>query len=313
MLNVQSAVLRTERRITVWLSPGVSADTRSPVLYLNDGQNLFEPSRAFGGVTWGVAETAAALVARGLIPPIVIVGIDHGELRRAREYLPVEDARNPLARRPLATKYAEFMVSELMPRIERIFPVARDSADHAGGSFMALSPRLPRCSIRVPAACDQAPRLRRPRHLSGKPGAETMASASMWVLERRDAASRWNEETVSNVTTLVEQLRRRGSVRGGTRWWSAGAGTRKKRAQRCPTRCSSVREPARRLKFPFPAAAAVDSEHGKIVCVMSFRPEAFVAMNPRQRRIRIRRIADRPLVYATRSSLTCVPHAVIRI
>ena len=46
-------------------------------------------------------------IERRVIPPLVIVGIDHGELRRAREYLPVEDERNPFARDPLASEYAD--------------------------------------------------------------------------------------------------------------------------------------------------------------------------------------------------------------
>ena len=89
-IEFASAVLGLSRRITVWIPDGAQAHTRGPVLYLNDGQNLFDSSRAYTGVTWRVAETAAWLIERRLIPPLVIVGIDHGELRRAREYLPVE-------------------------------------------------------------------------------------------------------------------------------------------------------------------------------------------------------------------------------
>ena len=48
---------------------------------------------------------------------MLIVGIDHGEERRAREYLPVEDERNPTARRPLGREYAEFVTREVMPFI----------------------------------------------------------------------------------------------------------------------------------------------------------------------------------------------------
>jgi enterochelin esterase-like enzyme len=217
MLTVQSAVLRAERRITVWLSPGVRADRRSPVLYLNDGQNLFEPARAFGGVTWGVADTAAALVARGLIPPIVIVGIDHGELRRAREYLPVEDARNPLARRPLATKYAEFVVSELMPRIQRIFPVARGPSQtgFGGSSYGAVAAlytamQYPgvfgRLLIESPSLYVGRGYLLRQARVQKRWPQRVYVGVGTEETQRRD----WNEETVSNVTTLVEQLRKAG-------------------------------------------------------------------------------------------------------
>jgi len=67
--EIRSEALGTTRRVTVWLPPGVRARNKFfPVLYLNDGQNLFEPSRAFAGVTWGVRETVSRLVRRGAIP-----------------------------------------------------------------------------------------------------------------------------------------------------------------------------------------------------------------------------------------------------
>src|ERR1700761_8132505 len=64
------------------LSPGYedseSAIKRVPVLYLNDGQNLFEPSTSFTGVEWQVDETAERLIREGPVPPMIIVGIDNG-------------------------------------------------------------------------------------------------------------------------------------------------------------------------------------------------------------------------------------------
>src|SRR5829696_9538858 len=95
-----------------------------PVLYLNDGQNLFDPARAFAGNTWRVAETVDWLVSERRIPPIMVVGIDHGESRRAREYLPVEDERNPHARRPMGRQYVEFVAREVVPFVERTYGVS---------------------------------------------------------------------------------------------------------------------------------------------------------------------------------------------
>ena len=98
--DIPSVYLGLTRRITVWLPPGYRRRLKSyrySVLYLNDGQNLFDPARAFAGTTWQVGETAADLIRRRRIPPLLIAGIDHGAERRAREYLPVEDARNPSA------------------------------------------------------------------------------------------------------------------------------------------------------------------------------------------------------------------------
>jgi len=102
--HIDSTFLRARRRITVLRPRFRGHDTAGeppPVLYLNDGQNLFDPSRAFAGNTWRVSETVNWLVAERRIPPVLVVGIDHGEARRAREYLPVEDERNPDSRRPM--------------------------------------------------------------------------------------------------------------------------------------------------------------------------------------------------------------------
>src|SRR5204863_4898177 len=101
--ELPSLYLGLTRRLTIWIPPRSRARrvTRYPVLYLNDGQNLFDPARAFGGNTWRVAQTATRLVRTRRIPPLLIVGIDHGAMRRGREYLHVEDSHNPTATEPL--------------------------------------------------------------------------------------------------------------------------------------------------------------------------------------------------------------------
>ena len=105
------------------------------MLYLNDGQNLFDPSRAFAGRTWRVAEAVNQLVKERVIPPLLVVGIDHGGARRAREYLPVEDERNPAARHPLGRQYVQFVTEEVVPFIEQTYSVSRRvSARGFGGS-----------------------------------------------------------------------------------------------------------------------------------------------------------------------------------
>jgi predicted alpha/beta superfamily hydrolase len=141
--DLESTHLGLRRRITVWLPPRARGDSPGPypVLYLNDGQNLFEPARAFAGRTWRVADTAARLVRQGRIPPLLIVGIDHGESRRSREYLPIEDDRNPGARKPLGRRYAEFVTGEVMPLIRRTYPVAwgASNSGFGGSSYGAVA------------------------------------------------------------------------------------------------------------------------------------------------------------------------------
>jgi predicted alpha/beta superfamily hydrolase len=142
--DIPSVYLGLTRRVTVWLPPGYRRRLRTQrysVLYLNDGQNLFDPARAFAGNTWRAAETAAELVRLRRIAPLIIVGIDHGGDRRAREYLPVEDERNPFARRPLGREYAEFVAREVMPFVMRTYPVHRSTAatGFGGSSYGAVA------------------------------------------------------------------------------------------------------------------------------------------------------------------------------
>ena len=217
-VEITSAVLGLSRRITVWVPDGARSLARGPVLYLNDGQNLFDSARAYTGVTWRVAETAAWLIERRLIPPLVIVGIDHGELRRAREYLPVEDDRNPFARDPLAPEYAAFVTTELMPFIEREYPVAHGASNTAfgGSSYGAVAALFTamtnpgvfgRLLHREPIA------LRRPRHAVAS-GAQGAALAAAGLSRRGNALRRgrddWNRETVANVRRLERILRAAG-------------------------------------------------------------------------------------------------------
>src|SRR5579863_9915867 len=88
----RSRTFRNTRFLRAWLPPGyddpANAGRRYPVLYLNDGQNLFESMTAFGGVEWQVDETADRLVREGVVPPMIIVGIDNTGKNRFREYMP---------------------------------------------------------------------------------------------------------------------------------------------------------------------------------------------------------------------------------
>jgi enterochelin esterase-like enzyme len=145
--HIASTFLRARRRITV-MRPSLhdrhASHQPAAVLYLNDGQNLFDPARAFAGNTWRVAETVDWLVNHRRIPPLLVVGIDHGEARRAREYLPVEDERNPFARRPLGRQYVEFVTREVVPFVERTYQVSRRTSARAfgGSSYGAVAALL---------------------------------------------------------------------------------------------------------------------------------------------------------------------------
>jgi predicted alpha/beta superfamily hydrolase len=128
-----SRILRNTRKLRVWLPPGYDAPdntNRYPVLYLQDGQNLFDRVTAFGGVEWQVDETADILIREGKVPPMIIVGIDNTGRDRLREYIPYRSF-NPPVLRPQGKRYADFMLREVLPFIESEYRLAK-GPEHTG-------------------------------------------------------------------------------------------------------------------------------------------------------------------------------------
>ncbi len=139
----QSRVFRNTRFLRVWLPPGyddaANAERRYPVLYLNDGQNLFEAAIAFGGVEWQVDETADRLIHEAAIPPIIIVGLDHAGKNRIREYMP-HRSLYPVLLRGQGSRYPNFLVKEVMPFVAHNYRVAAgpENTGLGGSSLGAL-------------------------------------------------------------------------------------------------------------------------------------------------------------------------------
>ncbi|MCK5805400.1 MAG: SUMF1/EgtB/PvdO family nonheme iron enzyme, partial [Lentisphaeria bacterium] len=81
-----------DRRVDVFLPEAYDSDPSAhfPVLYMHDGQNLFDPTQAAFGVAWEVDETLDALTAQGHVPPHIVVGI-HNTAERIDDYTPDED------------------------------------------------------------------------------------------------------------------------------------------------------------------------------------------------------------------------------
>lgn len=139
----RSRIFRNTRFLRVWLPPGYDDAANQvrhyPVLYLNDGQNLFEASTAFGGVEWQVDETADRLIREGAIPPMIIVGIDNVGKDRIREYMPYRSV-NPMTLRVQGRRYPDFLMQEVMPFVQKYYRVATDpeSVGLGGSSLGAL-------------------------------------------------------------------------------------------------------------------------------------------------------------------------------
>jgi predicted alpha/beta superfamily hydrolase len=135
--ELNSRIFGNTRLLRVWLPPDYDGwgDTRYPVLYLNDGQNLFEPATAFAGVDWQVGETATRLIAEEKIRPLIIVGIDNTR-NRASEYIPYK-SRDPKVLNAKGDCYPDFLQREVMPLIEERYAVLRGSANTGlGGSSL---------------------------------------------------------------------------------------------------------------------------------------------------------------------------------
>jgi len=114
------------RNIVVWLPPDYAIDTnkRYSVLYMHDGQNLFDPSTSSFETDWQVDETADSLIRQGKIEPLIIVGIYSTENRSA-EY----------TRGDTSKLYMDFVVNQLKPFIDSTYRTLPDR-DHCftGGS-----------------------------------------------------------------------------------------------------------------------------------------------------------------------------------
>lgn len=123
------------RHVDVWCPPLATAATavRYPVIYMHDGQNLFDPTTSLTtGVAWGVDAALARLIATGVTAGAIIVGIWNTPLR-VREYMPAQPLataeatparqqfETQLGGLPLSDNYLRFLVHELKPFIDTTY------------------------------------------------------------------------------------------------------------------------------------------------------------------------------------------------
>ena len=124
------------RDIQVWLPPGYEASPakRYPVLYLHDGENVFDAAVAPG--EWGVDETAQRLMAAGEVAPALVVAVNNGR-SRIDDYTPVPMRREGRLQGGGAAAYARFLVDELKPFIDARYRTRPEAAQTAvGGSSL---------------------------------------------------------------------------------------------------------------------------------------------------------------------------------
>lgn len=129
------------RNLDIWLPPGYhdNENERFPVLYMHDGQNLFDPGATNYG-DWGVDEAMTRLIESGEVRPAIIVGVWNTP-KRFEEYMPQKVVDGPLVETAVerydampgetvySDRYLKFLVEELKPFIDQNYRTAMSPSD----------------------------------------------------------------------------------------------------------------------------------------------------------------------------------------
>ena len=122
----RSRFLRNQRDLIVYLPPRYheQPQRRFPVLYMHDGQNLFDGATSFvPGMDWHVGHTADDFILTGVVQPLIIVGLYNVGKVRINEYTPTKAPRLGGGR---ADRYAKFLIQEVMPFIHQEYRALPD-------------------------------------------------------------------------------------------------------------------------------------------------------------------------------------------
>ncbi|HSR04616.1 MAG TPA: alpha/beta hydrolase-fold protein [Proteiniclasticum sp.] len=116
------------------------SNEKYPVLYMFDGQNVFDEEDSFGGVTWGVQESVEKLVKEKKIRPLIIVAIDNAGEKRLDEYGPWAFSDDTYSSEGKGKEFAAFFVETFIPIMEEKYPISTDKRSRylAGSSMGAL-------------------------------------------------------------------------------------------------------------------------------------------------------------------------------
>jgi predicted alpha/beta superfamily hydrolase len=126
--NIKTKDELLPRDIIIWLPPDYyeNVEKRYPVLYMHDGQNIIDPSTSFLGIDWQIDETADSLIRRGIIEPIIIVGLYNTSNRR-KEY----------SENDTGYAYINFLIDDVKPLIDHKYRTKSDRQNTAvAGSSM---------------------------------------------------------------------------------------------------------------------------------------------------------------------------------
>ena len=129
------------RNVDVWLPPGYAAHPRRryPVLYMHDGQNLFDPALSYTGVDWDVDGAMTRLIDAGRVREAIVVAVTNTPLR-GREYMPARAVAPEARAQLLSDEYLRFLAEELKPAIDATYRTrpGRDDTLVMGASMGGL-------------------------------------------------------------------------------------------------------------------------------------------------------------------------------
>jgi predicted alpha/beta superfamily hydrolase len=128
-----------QRTVDVWCPPGYAeaTDVRYPVLYMHDGQNLFDPALAYGGIDWGIDEAMVRLIHERCVPGAIIVGVWNSS-QRWQDYMPEQALASPEGQAfkpafiassggaPVSDHYLRFLVDQVKPQVDASYRTLPD-------------------------------------------------------------------------------------------------------------------------------------------------------------------------------------------
>ena len=147
------------RNIDVWMPDGYSANEKYAVLYMHDGQSLYDAETTWNKQAWEVDEVAGKLIAENKTRKFIVVGIWNNGMKRHAEYFPqkafeqlsaekqefvsneyLSKGKINVALHPVSDDYLKFIVTELKPFIDKTFSTKTDVANTfiAGSSMGGL-------------------------------------------------------------------------------------------------------------------------------------------------------------------------------
>jgi len=138
--GIESKILGNKRDVWVYLPPNYDSEPsrRYPVLYMHDGQNVFNGMTSYvPNMEWRADEAAQALIKAKIVEPLIIVGISNAGMARGDEYLPTRRSMRGTELGGKADAYGKFITDELMPIIDRTYRTKKGPQDTGlcGSSF----------------------------------------------------------------------------------------------------------------------------------------------------------------------------------